>query len=166
MTTRVSGSPTWAARRRMAATVALTWRSEAPPTSGMSSGGWGQIQPCMTVPPECVRQALPRRVVEVAPVTSISTIAPGSVAPVTFAVTFCRVRPRRQRPSRPHTAERDGERDRGDRTRCYSGDRGHRSDLDDPSRKGLTDALRRCRVMQGCICPHPPLLIPEVGGAH
>ena len=31
------------------------------------------------------------------------------------------------------------------RTRCYSGDRGHWSDFDDSSRKGLTRALRRCR---------------------
>ena len=41
-----------------------------------------------------------RKVVDVAPVTSTATIAPGSARPATLTVTFCRVRPRRRLPSR------------------------------------------------------------------
>ena len=28
----------------------------------------------------------------------------------------------------------------------------------------MTGRTQEVPVMQGCICPHPPLLIPEVGG--
>ena len=72
----------------MACFVAETLAMDAPPTSGMSSGGWGQMQPCM-VGTSCVRrQIVPRSVVEVAAVMRASTIAPGSAAPSTLTVTF------------------------------------------------------------------------------
>ena len=48
ITTTRSATPTSSASSSMADTVACTSRRFSPPIAGMSSGGWGQTQPCMT----------------------------------------------------------------------------------------------------------------------
>ena len=64
----------------------------------------------------------------------------------------------------PQPAERDGQRRRAGGARCYSDRGGRRSDLHDPARQVVVHTGRRPH-MRGCICPHPPLLIPEIGGS-